>query len=80
MPAEVKTHIHRKGALVKVDVLVDTLGRADMKTFRVVESSHPWLAQNLKASIPTWTFRAARLAGCKVPRVYKFSATSKARG
>jgi hypothetical protein len=80
MPAEVKIHIYRKGALVKVDVLVDTLGRADMKTFRVVESSHPWLAQNLKASIPTWTFRAARLAGCKVPRVYKFSATSKARG
>lgn len=80
MPSEVKTHINRKGALIKVDVLVDTLGRADMKTFRVVESSHPWLAQNLKASIPTWTFRAARLAGCKVPRVYKFSATSKARG
>lgn len=80
MPTDVKTHVNRKGALVKVDVLVDTLGRADMKTFKVIESSHPWLAQNLRASMPTWTFRAARLAGCKVPRVYKFSATSKARG
>jgi hypothetical protein len=80
MPAAVKTDIARKGSTVKVDVVVDTLGRADMATFKVVQSTHPWLAQNLRAAMPTWTFRAARLAGCKVRRVYHFSATSKPSG
>lgn len=80
MPSAVKTHINTKGSAVKVDVVVDTLGRADMKTFKVVQSSHPWLAENLRASIPGWRFRAARLAGCKVPRIFHFSATSKSRG
>ena len=80
MPPAVRTHIDARGAAVKVDVVVDTLGRADMKTFKVVQSSHPWLAENLRASIPGWRFRAARLAGCKVPRIFHFSATSKSRG
>jgi hypothetical protein len=79
MPAAVKSQIDARGATVKVDVIVDTLGRADMKTFKVVSTTHPWLADNLRASLPTWTFRAARLAGCKVARVYHFSATSKPR-
>jgi len=79
MPDSVKSAISRKGSSVKVDVLVDTLGRPVMKTFTVVESSHPWLAASVKSAMPSWRFRAARLAGCKVPRVYKFSATSKPR-
>ena len=79
MPAAVKSDIDTRGSAVKVDVVVDTLGRANMKTFKVVSSSHPWLAENLRASMATWTFRAARLAGCKVPRVYHFSATSRPR-
>jgi hypothetical protein len=79
MPAAVKAQIDTKGAAIKADVVVDTLGRADMKSFRVVSTSHPWLGENLKASMPTWTFRAARLAGCKVARVYHFSATSRPR-
>lgn len=79
MPPAVNAEIARKGSSVKVDVIVDTLGRADMTTFRIVQSSHPWLAQNLRAAMPTWTFRAARLAGCKVRRVYHFSATSRPR-
>lgn len=79
MPAAVFREISAKGSAVKVNVLVDTLGRPVMKTFTVVESSHPWLANNLRASLPSWRFRAARLAGCKVPRTYRFSATSRAR-
>lgn len=81
MPAAVKTQVDRKGAVVKVDVVIDTLGRPMMKTFKVVESSpHPWLGQNVKSVIPKWRFSPAELAGCKVPRVYKFSATSPKRG
>ena len=29
---------------MKIDVVVDTLGKADMKTFKVVTVSSPWLA------------------------------------
>ena len=79
MPDSVWQHIRTRGSTVRVNVLVDTLGRPVMHTFTVVESSHPWFTQNLRAAMPTWRFRAARLAGCKVPRIYKFSATSKPR-
>jgi hypothetical protein len=79
MPYDVKTHVDKMGATVKVDVVVDTLGRADMKTFKVVETSHSWLVENVKTVLPSWKFSPAELAGCKVRRVYKFSATAKPR-
>ena len=79
MPAAVRSQIEKKGAVVKIDVLVDTLGRADMKTFKVVEVSNLWFADNLKGVLPEWRFSPALLAGCKVRRVYKFSATAKPR-
>jgi hypothetical protein len=67
-----------KGAVIKADVIIDTLGRADMKTFRIVQSSHPWLSAHVKSAIPRWKYTPAELAGCKVPRVYHFSATAPA--
>jgi len=77
MPGTIRSLVDKKGAVVKVDVVVDTLGRADIKTFKVVEVSNPWFADNLKSVIPQWRFSPALLAGCKVRRVYKFSATAK---
>ena len=65
-----------KGAVIKADVIIDTLGRADMKTFRIVESSHPWLSANVRTNIAKWKYTPAELAGCKVARVYHFSATA----
>ena len=62
-------------AFVEVTVFVDTLGKPDMRTFKVVESTHPWLAQNLKTVIAKWRFKPAEVSGCKVPRNYKFGAT-----
>jgi hypothetical protein len=67
-----------KGAVIKADVIIDTLGRADMKTFRIVQSSHPWLSAHVKGVLPKWKYRPAELAGCKLPRVYHFSATAPA--
>ena len=64
---------------VKVDVLIDTLGRADMKTFAVVSASNPWLANNVKTVIARWKFSPAELAGCKVPRTYHFMASTPPR-
>jgi hypothetical protein len=80
MPADVRWQVSQSGANVQVNVVIDTLGHADMKTFQVVQTSNPWLAQNLKSILPRWTFSSARLAGCRVARVYKFSATSSPRG
>jgi hypothetical protein len=70
--------IGAKGAVIKADVTIDTLGRADMKTFKIVESSHPWLSAHVKNAIPKWKYTPAELAGCKVARVYHFSATAPA--
>jgi hypothetical protein len=67
-------------AVINVDVLIDTLGKADMRTFTVVKSSNKWLTQNVKTVLPKWTFSPAQLAGCKVPRVYHFMASAPARG
>lgn len=64
---------------VKVDVLVDTLGRADMRTFRVVTASSPWLVTNVKSVIGKWKFEPAQLAGCRVPRVFHFMASAPSR-
>jgi hypothetical protein len=66
-------------AEVKIDVVVDTLGKAVMKTFTVVAASNPWLATNVKSVIGKWTFSPAQLAGCKVPRVYHFYASAPPR-
>ena len=59
-------------AEIKIDVIVDTLGRADMKTFKVVKVSNRWFTENVRGIIGKWTFTPALLAGCKVPRVYHF--------
>ena len=59
-------------AEIKIDVVIDTLGRADLKTFKVVKVSNRWFVENVRAVIGKWTFTPALLAGCKVPRVYHF--------
>jgi hypothetical protein len=59
-------------AEIKIDVLVDTLGRADLATFKVVKVSNRWFSQNVRGVIGKWTFTPALLAGCKVPRIYHF--------
>ncbi len=62
-------------ATIKVEVVIDTLGRAEMSTFKAVQVSNPWFTTNLRSVLPLWRFTPASLAGCKVRRVYRFSAT-----
>lgn len=81
MPASVRRLVNRQGASVKADVVIDTLGRPVMSTFAVVESKpHAWMARNIRSNMPKWRFAPAELAGCKVPRVFKFSAVAPKRG
>lgn len=72
--------LRRDGSsVIKVEVLVDTLGKPDMTTFAVIESSNVWFTNGVKAAIAKWTFEPALRNGCKVPRFYLFSASSPAR-
>ncbi|HEY2376444.1 MAG TPA: hypothetical protein VGH98_10770 [Gemmatimonadaceae bacterium] len=66
-------------AEIKIDVVVDTLGHPDMKTFKVVKVSSKWFTQNVRSVMPRWTFTPALLAGCRVPRVYHFMSSLPAR-
>lgn len=66
-------------AVVKVEVMVDTLGRPEMNTFKVVEVSNKWFETNLRTVLPKWKFSPATVAGCKVRRVYRFTATVPSR-
>lgn len=67
--------IRRDGTTkVKVSVVVDTLGKADMATFTVLETTHPWLASSLKAAIPKWDFTPAYKNGCRVAGLWVFTA------
>ena len=75
-----KSALRKDGSAdIKVDVLIDTLGKADMTTFKVVQASNPWLAKNVQSVIGKWTFSPAQLAGCKVPRIFHFMASAPAR-
>ena len=72
--------IRRDGTTkVKVSVVVDTIGKPDMSTFTVVETTHPWLAENIKTLIPKWQFTPAMKNGCHVAGLWVFTATPGAR-
>jgi hypothetical protein len=72
--------LNRNGSsVIRVEVLVDTLGKPDMTTFNVLEASHAWFVTGAKNAIAKWTFTPAERYGCKVPRYYVFAASSPAR-
>ena len=62
---------------VKFQVLVDTLGRADMKTFTIDTTSHPWFANSVRGAVAKWKFAPAEVAGCKIPRKYSLGISPK---
>ena len=63
---------------VEITVLVDTTGRAVMKTFKST-ATHPWLAEGARIAVAKWRFQPASVGGCKVPRNYHWRADAKPR-
>jgi Gram-negative bacterial TonB protein C-terminal len=61
---------------VRIRVLVDTMGVADMKTFTVVKSTHPTLTRSVRTAVAKWKFTPAEVSGCKVPRNYNWAAVA----
>ncbi len=54
------------GGKVTIQVAVDTTGRADMSTFKVLESSSELLTREVKAVLPQWRFFPAEIGTRKV--------------
>ncbi len=75
-----RTALRRDGSSnLKVEVLVDTLGKPVMTTFNVIESTSAWLTTGARTAIARWTFTPAELNGCKVARYYQLVASSPPR-
>ena len=64
---------------VHATVLIDTIGKPDMKTFTVIMTTHKWLATSVQTAVAKWSFHPAKLAGCRIPRVYKIDGMSGKR-
>jgi TonB family protein len=54
---------------VLVQFVVDTTGRADMSTFKVLKSTHELFTQAVKSSLPDWKFYPAEVGGKKVKQL-----------
>jgi protein TonB len=54
---------------VLVQYVVDTLGRADTSTFRVLSATHPDFARAVKAALPRMRFRPAIMSSRVVPQL-----------
>lgn len=63
-------------AEVRIRVLVDTLGAADMRTFAIVKSTHPTLTRSVRTAVAKWKFVPAEVGGCKVPRNFNWGAVA----
>lgn len=85
LPAPVRSPVPRSAlrrdgsSSLKVEVLVDTLGKPDMTTFAMIESTSAWLTTGARRAIAQWEFEPALRNGCKVARYYQFTATSPPR-
>lgn len=51
---------------VLAQFVVDTAGRAEMGSFKVLKSSHPLFTSSVKATVPAMLFSPAEIAGRKV--------------
>jgi protein TonB len=69
---------------VMVSFVVDTTGRADMGTFKVVESSNPLFTESVRKILPRYKFIPAEIGSKKVRMhvqlPFKFELTGKGGG
>jgi len=66
-------------AEVVAQVVVDTTGRADMKTFRVIKSDDELLTQSVRTAISSWRFYPGERSGHKVRTMIRLPFTFSMR-
>ena len=49
--------------------VVDTMGKADMSTYKVLQASNDLFASSLKTTLPQWRFYPAEAGGHKVKQI-----------
>jgi periplasmic protein TonB len=54
---------------VLAQFVVDTLGKADMSTFKVLQASNELFASSLESTLPQWRFYPAEAGGHKVKQI-----------
>jgi protein TonB len=54
---------------VLAQFVVDTLGRAEMRTFQVLASTNELFSASLRAALPRWRFYSAEAGGHKVKQI-----------
>jgi outer membrane biosynthesis protein TonB len=59
---------HVEGSVL-VQFVVDTLGHADMQSFKVLEASNDLFAQSVESALPKWRFYPAEARGRKVKQI-----------
>lgn len=59
----------RTEGMVLAQFVVDTLGRADMRTFKVLESTNELFSSSVRAAIQQWRFYPAEAGGRKVKQI-----------
>lgn len=52
-----------------VSFIVDTLGRPDTSSYKVIRDVEPGVAQEGRAVFARWRFRPAQIRGCVVPQL-----------
>ena len=52
-----------------VQFVVDTLGYPDERSFRALKVPSSGSVDSVRAALPSWRFRPARLSGCLVPQL-----------
>ncbi len=51
---------------VLAEFVIDTLGRADLESFKVLKSTHEAFSKEVRAALARWRFRPAEIGGRKV--------------
>ncbi len=54
---------------VLAQFVVDTLGKADMSTFKVLDSTHELFSQSLRSALSHWRFYPAQAGGHRVKQI-----------
>lgn len=65
----------RLEGVARLTFVVDTLGRVEMPSVKVLESSHPAFAASVRAALPRMRFRPARIGPRAVRQLVEFPIT-----
>lgn len=64
-----------RGDTISVQFVVDTVGRPEPGSYRVVRAQQEVLGDSVRQALPTWRYMPARLRGCRVRQLVQTSVT-----